>query len=121
MDLAKATGSGFSSHHHRCSHLRVNKELKQVRCQPQRERHLNMYLRPPAIISRLLQVVPLAKCPPTFLDKIVEWFGLEEKIENLTQGAYDVDLTVTQIISRDRKDENGYEMHENEKCTCKAY
>ena len=41
-------------------------------------------------------------------------------MENLSSSAHVVHTTAKQVISRRRKDENGYEMFKNEKCTSKT-
>ena len=46
----------------------VNRELKQIRCRRQRERHLKMKLRFSAILSQLFKVIALAKCVLTILE-----------------------------------------------------
>ena len=45
---------------------------------------------------------------------------LEDRIEHLSSYAYDVHTTAKQVISRRRKNENVFEISNDEKCTCKA-
>ena len=97
------------------------RDLKQGRRRRLRERCLKILFPVTAIILRLLHVVQLGKWmrnPRIKLMRTVWTF--KEKFENSSSCALVLHMTSNSIISRRSQDENGKEMYQNVKRTCRA-
>ena len=90
---------------------------------PLGERCLKIFFPVIVIILRLLPVDRNGKCVSTHIPRIklvrMVWI-LKEKLENLSSGACVLHMTSNLNISRRCQDENGKEINQNAKRTCRA-